>query len=200
MLCGGQSYYVVCAVLVFWWPICVWSSKEYMCCVCDPSVCQGVPSIRHICVFVWGIWFQSLTLAFCAPTLFCVLPRVSCAPGAVCMLSASFLSGCGAYLRGELCLRRRRLQVCISGCGWTSEKSNIRVCSEPYPTCVPQVREYVSALFQFAFGASVECRDHGKVIRVQRVRARLCGCTMLRKMLWCPARWPGEVTRRGGPP
>ena len=30
----------------------VLSSKEYVCCVCDPSVCLGVPSICQICVFV----------------------------------------------------------------------------------------------------------------------------------------------------
>ena len=30
----------------------VLSSKEYVCCVYDPSVCLGVPSICQICVFV----------------------------------------------------------------------------------------------------------------------------------------------------
>ena len=37
------------------WLIHVLSSKEYVCCVCDPSVCLGVPSICQICVFVGGI-------------------------------------------------------------------------------------------------------------------------------------------------
>ena len=37
---------------VFCWLIRVLSSKEYVCCVCDPSVCLGVPSICQICVFV----------------------------------------------------------------------------------------------------------------------------------------------------
>ena len=39
-------------VFVFCWLIRVLSSKEYVCCVCDPSVCLGVPSICLICVFV----------------------------------------------------------------------------------------------------------------------------------------------------
>ena len=34
------------------WLIRVLSFKEWGCCVCDPSVCLGVPSICHICVFV----------------------------------------------------------------------------------------------------------------------------------------------------
>ena len=28
------------------------SSREYVCCVCDPSVCLGGPSICEICMFV----------------------------------------------------------------------------------------------------------------------------------------------------
>ena len=46
---------VVCSfwvVLVFCWLVRVLSSIEYECCVCDPSVCLGVPSIYQICVFV----------------------------------------------------------------------------------------------------------------------------------------------------
>ena len=38
------------AVLVFCWLVCVLSSKEYVCCVCDPSVCLGGPPICQICV------------------------------------------------------------------------------------------------------------------------------------------------------
>ena len=38
------------AVLVCCWLIRVWSSKEYVCCVCD--LCLGVPSICQISVFV----------------------------------------------------------------------------------------------------------------------------------------------------
>ena len=34
------------------WLIRVLSSKEYVCCVCDPTACLGVPSICQICVFV----------------------------------------------------------------------------------------------------------------------------------------------------
>ena len=36
----------------FCWLIRIWSSKEYACCFCDPSVCLGVPSICQMCVFV----------------------------------------------------------------------------------------------------------------------------------------------------
>ena len=39
-------------VLVFCWPIRVLSSKGYVCCCCDTSVCLGVPSICQLCVFV----------------------------------------------------------------------------------------------------------------------------------------------------
>ena len=39
-------------VLVFCWLVRVLSSKEYVCCVCDPCVCLRVPSICQICVFV----------------------------------------------------------------------------------------------------------------------------------------------------
>ena len=52
---------------------CVWSSKEYVCCVCEPSVCLSVPSICQMCVFVWEMWFNSEikgSLAFCALMLF----------------------------------------------------------------------------------------------------------------------------------
>ena len=38
---------VLCCFLLF-----KKSSKECMCCVCDPSVCLGVPSICQNCVFV----------------------------------------------------------------------------------------------------------------------------------------------------
>ena len=34
------------------WLISILSSKEYVCCVCDSSVCLGVPSICLMCVFV----------------------------------------------------------------------------------------------------------------------------------------------------
>ena len=37
------------------WIIRVWSSKEYVCCVCDPSECLGVPSICQIWIIrVWS--------------------------------------------------------------------------------------------------------------------------------------------------
>ena len=34
---------------VFWWLIRVWSSKEYVCCVCDPSV--FLPYARIVCLY-----------------------------------------------------------------------------------------------------------------------------------------------------
>ena len=34
------------------WLVRVLSSKEYVCCFCDPSVCLGIPSICQICVCV----------------------------------------------------------------------------------------------------------------------------------------------------
>ena len=40
-----------CAVFVCWL-IRVGSSKEYVCCVCDPSMCLGVISVCQIYVFV----------------------------------------------------------------------------------------------------------------------------------------------------
>ena len=39
-------------VLFLGWLIRALSSKECVCCVCDPSVCLGVPSICLICVLV----------------------------------------------------------------------------------------------------------------------------------------------------
>ena len=43
---------LMCCVLGVVWLVRVLSSKEYVCCVCDPSVCLGVHSICQICVFV----------------------------------------------------------------------------------------------------------------------------------------------------
>ena len=39
-------------VIACFWLTRVWSSKEGVCSVCDPSECLGVPSICQICVFV----------------------------------------------------------------------------------------------------------------------------------------------------
>ena len=47
--CVGELWVVLG---VFCWLIRVWSSKEYVCCVCDPSVHLSAPSICQICVFV----------------------------------------------------------------------------------------------------------------------------------------------------
>ena len=42
----------------FCWLVCVLPFKEYVCCVCDPSVCLGVPSICQICVLYEGCDFR----------------------------------------------------------------------------------------------------------------------------------------------
>ena len=42
----------------FCWLIRVLSSKEYVCCVCDPSVCLGVPSIGQIVCLYEGCDFR----------------------------------------------------------------------------------------------------------------------------------------------
>ena len=53
-ICVGEvnvfSLFLGCAG--FCWLIHVWSSKEYVCCVCNHSVCLSVSSICQICVFV----------------------------------------------------------------------------------------------------------------------------------------------------
>ena len=57
-ICVGEvsvfslKFIVFFVVLVFCWLVRVLSSKEYVWCVCDLSVCLGVPSICQICVFV----------------------------------------------------------------------------------------------------------------------------------------------------
>ena len=42
----------LCYVVFCCWVFRVLSSKEYVCCVCDPSVCLCAPSTCQICVFV----------------------------------------------------------------------------------------------------------------------------------------------------
>ena len=82
------------------------SSKEYVCCVCDPSMCLGVPSIYEICVCMRDVIseFNSeiedhlrFVLLYCFCVLFCVL----CVLGVVCMWSVFCLLGCCVCLRGE---------------------------------------------------------------------------------------------------
>ena len=58
-ICVGEvNVFSLKVIVLFWvvycfrWLISVLSSKEYVCCVCDPSVCLGIPSICQICVFV----------------------------------------------------------------------------------------------------------------------------------------------------
>ena len=64
-ICVGEVnvYFLKVIVLflgcaVFFWLIRVWASKEYVCCVCDPRVCLGVPSICQFCVFYEGCDFR----------------------------------------------------------------------------------------------------------------------------------------------
>ena len=47
---------------------------------------------------------------------------------------------------------------------WNVRESSIRVSSELCPVCFPIVRECVSVLLQFVFGAYVDFCDYGKVI------------------------------------
>ena len=57
-ICVGEMNVFSLKVMVLFlvifccWLIRVLSSKEYVCCVCDPIVCLGVPSICQMCVFV----------------------------------------------------------------------------------------------------------------------------------------------------
>ena len=53
-ICVGEVNVFSLKVMVFFfcWLIRVLSSKEYVCCVWDASVCLCVPSICQICVFV----------------------------------------------------------------------------------------------------------------------------------------------------
>ena len=44
--------FLCCVGVVLASPCIVLYSKEYVCCICDPSVCLGVPSICQICMFV----------------------------------------------------------------------------------------------------------------------------------------------------
>ena len=84
-------------MLFFCWLIPVWSSIEYVCCVCDPSVCLSVPSICQNCVCMRDVIseFNSAiegSLAFCALMLF--LCSILCVLEVVCMWCVSCLLEC----------------------------------------------------------------------------------------------------------
>ena len=58
-VCGCSCYFVVecygcvlVCVVVLCWIDHVWSSKECVCCACDPSERLSAPSICFVCVFV----------------------------------------------------------------------------------------------------------------------------------------------------
>ena len=58
-VCGCSCYFVVecygmclVCVVVLCWIDHVWSSKECVCCACDPSARLSAPSICFVCVFV----------------------------------------------------------------------------------------------------------------------------------------------------
>ena len=58
-ICVGEVSIFSLKVMVLFWVVLLFcllvrvlSSKEYVCCVCDPSVCLGVSSMCPICVFV----------------------------------------------------------------------------------------------------------------------------------------------------
>ena len=103
-ICVGEVNVFSMKVIVFFWLIRILSSKAYLCCVCDPSVCLGVPSICQICMLYVISEFNSEiegSLAFCALMLF--LCFILCLE-VVCMWSVSCLLGCCVCLREECCL------------------------------------------------------------------------------------------------
>ena len=57
-VCGCSCYFVVecygcvVCVVVLCWIDHVWSSKECVCCACDPNERLSAPSICFVCVFV----------------------------------------------------------------------------------------------------------------------------------------------------
>ena len=52
-ICVGEvNVFSLKVIVLFCWLIRVLSYKDYVCCVCDPSVCLDVPSICQICVFI----------------------------------------------------------------------------------------------------------------------------------------------------
>ena len=74
---------------------------------------------------------------------------------------ADFIRPCGVvvfalfYFRLDSVYNRWWLNV---------RESNFSVCSELCPVSFPIVRECVSVLLYFVFGACVDCCDYGKVI------------------------------------
>ena len=105
---------------MFYWLVRVLSSKEYVCCVCDPSVYLGVPSIcQDFCVCMRDV----ISLAFCALMLF--LCSILCL-----MCSGSSVHVEGILPFGMLYLSAWRMMfvmmvfaVCMSGGGRKSEKA-----------------------------------------------------------------------------
>ena len=59
VMCVGEVIVFSLKVIVtflgcvgFYWPIHVWSSKDYVCRVCNPSVCLGAsPNVRFLCLY-----------------------------------------------------------------------------------------------------------------------------------------------------
>ena len=82
-----------------------------MCCVCDPSVCLGVPSICQVCVRDVISEFNSeveRSLAFCALMLF------------LCSILCLMFSGSSLHVEcilpfGMLCLSARRMMFVKMG-------------------------------------------------------------------------------------
>ena len=59
-------------VLVLCWLIRVLSSKEYVCCVCDPSDCLGVSSMSDLCVCMRDVISECCALMFLCSILWYV--------------------------------------------------------------------------------------------------------------------------------
>ena len=128
-ICVGEVNIFYLKVMVFFFLgyavfcclIRVCSSKEYVCCVYDHSVCLGVPSVCLICVFVWEMWFQKSALRsrdhlrFVLWCCFCVIICV------LCVLEIDWMWSLSCLL-------------------WWS------FCDELCPLCIPIIRECVSVL------------------------------------------------------
>ena len=107
----------------FCWLIRVLSSKEYVCCVCDPSVCLGVPSICKIFVFVMRDVISEFNSEIDGSLAFCALMLFLCS--ILCLMCAGSSLHVECILPFEmLCLSAWRMMfvkmvfaVCMSGGG-----------------------------------------------------------------------------------
>ena len=72
-ICVGEvNVFSLKVIVLCCWLIRVLSCKDYVCCVCDPSVCLDVPSICQICVYMRDVISEFLCFIF----VVCVLEVV----------------------------------------------------------------------------------------------------------------------------